>query len=129
MEENAVRKFAATFVSDTTMPPTQRSRRLRRGRFDLVEVLDVILALILFGATNSQLTNQNAAQHGGLQAGILALIAFVNCAPLALRTQFPLSALAFSAAALIWTSLLVPGGLVGGVGIPTAGAFVYTLCM
>jgi len=129
MEENAVRKFAATFVTDTTMPPTPRARRLRRGRFDLVEVLDVILALILFGTTNSLLTNENAAQHGGHGAGLLALIAFVNCAPLALRTRFPLSALALSGAALVWTSLLVPGGLLGGVGISPAGAFVYTLCM
>jgi signal transduction histidine kinase len=131
MEENAVRKFAATFVTDTTNRPTPRSRRLRRGRFDLVEVVDVILALILFGATDSQLTNANAHAlvHDRHGAGLLALIAFINCAPLALRTRFPLSALAVSAAALVWTSLLVPGGLLGGTDIAPAGAFVYTLCM
>jgi signal transduction histidine kinase len=129
MEQNAVRTFAATFVTDTTMPPTPRSRRLRRGRFDLVEVLDVIIALILFGATNSMLTNENAAQHGGLAAGVLALIAFVDCAPLVLRTRFPLSALVFSAAAMVWTSLLIPEGLLGGSGISPAGAFVYALCL
>jgi signal transduction histidine kinase len=129
MEENAVRTFAATFVTDTTMPATPRSRRLRRGRFDLVEVLDVIITLILFGATNSQLTNQNASQHGGIPAGVLTLIAFVVCAPLVLRTRFPLSALAFSAAAMVWTSLLIPGGLLGGSDISRAGAFVYALCL
>jgi len=79
MEENAVRKFAATFVTDTTNRPAPRARRLRRGRVDLVEVADVILALILFATTSSQLTNSNNSQHGGLEAGILALIAFVNC--------------------------------------------------
>jgi signal transduction histidine kinase len=129
MEENAVRTFAATFVTDTTMPATPRSRRLRRGRFDLVEVLDVIIALILFGATNSQLTNQNTSQHSGIPAGMLALIAFVVCVPLVLRTRFPLSALAFSAAAMVWTSLLIPGGLLGGSDISRAGAFVYALCL
>jgi signal transduction histidine kinase len=129
MEQNAVRTFAATFVTDTTMPPTPRSRRLRRGRFDLVEVLDVILALILFGATNSMLTNENNSLHGGLAAGVLALIAFVGCAPLVLRTRFPLSALALSAAAMVWTSLLIPEGLLGGSGISPAGAFVYALCL
>ncbi len=129
MEENAVRKFAATFVTDTTMPPTPRHRRLRRGRYDLVEILDVIIALICFAATDSQLTNANAAQHDGHGAGLLVLIAFVNCAPLALRTRYPLSALAFSAAALVWTSLLIPAGLIGSVGISPAGAFVYGLCL
>jgi signal transduction histidine kinase len=129
MEENAVRKFAATFVTDTTMPPTPRYRRLRWRRYDLVEILDVIIALICFAATNSQLTNANAAQHDGHGAGLLALIAFVNCAPLTLRTRYPLSALAFSAAALVWTSLLIPAGLIGSVGISPAGAFVYVLCL
>jgi signal transduction histidine kinase len=131
MEENAVRKFAATFVTDTTNPPAPRSRRLRRGRFDLVEVADVIIALILFAATNSQLTNANASaglhnRHGG---GLLALIALIDCAPLALRTRFPVGAWAFSVATLAWTSLLIPVGLLGGTGVLPAGAFVCVLCL
>ena len=60
MEQNAVRRFAATFVTDTTKPPTPRPGWLRRGRYDLVEVADVIIALICFAATNSTLTNANA---------------------------------------------------------------------
>ena len=110
MQENAVRRFAATFVTDTTSPPTPRHSRLRRGRFDLVEVADVIIALICFAITNSALTNANATHHGHHSAGVLVLVAFVDCAPLALRTRFPLSAWAFSAAALIWTSLIIPAG-------------------
>jgi signal transduction histidine kinase len=129
MDVKAVRKFAATFVTDTTNPPTPRPRWLRRGRFDLVEVADVIIALILFAATNSQLTNENASQQGHLGAGLLALIALVDCAPLVLRTRFPLSALVFSAAALLWTSLEIPSGLIGGSNISPAGAFVYGLCL
>jgi signal transduction histidine kinase len=129
MEENAVRRFAATFVTDTTNPPTPRPGRLRWRRYDLVEVLDVIIALILFAATNSMLTNENAAQHGGHGGGLLALIALVDCAPLALRTRFPLGAWAFSAAALVWTSLLIPAGLLAGSDVSPAGAFVCLLCL
>jgi signal transduction histidine kinase len=129
MEENAVRKFAATFVTDTTMPPTPRPRRLRRGRYDLVEIADVIVALICFGIANSTLTNENASHHGHHGAGLLVLIAFVQCAPLALRTRFPLGAWAFSAAALIGTSLLIPPGSLGGPRFPLAGTFVYVLCL
>ena len=129
MEENAVRRFAATFVTDTTNPPTPRHRRLRRGRYDLVEVVDVIIALICFAATNSALTNANANHHGHHSTGVLVLVAFVDCAPLALRTRFPLSAWAFSAAALLWTSLVIPPGSLGGPDLPVAGVLIYGLCL
>ena len=129
MDVKAVRRFAATFVTDTTNPPTPRPRWLRRGRYDLVEVADVILALICFAATNSTLTNENASHHGHHSAGLLVLIAFVTSAPLVLRTRFPLSAWAASAAALIWTSLVIPPGSIGGPKFPLAGALVYGLCL
>ena len=125
----AVSRFGVTFVTDTTNPPTPRPRWLRRGRYDLVEVADVITALICFAITNSTLTNQNASHHGHHGAGLLVLLAFVDCAPLALRTRFPLSAWAFSAAALIWTSLVIPPGSLGGPDFPVAGALVYGLCL
>jgi signal transduction histidine kinase len=123
-----VRRFAATFVTDTTNPPTPRPHWLRRGRFDLVEVADVIIALICFAITNSTLTNQNAAHHAHHSAGLLVLLAFVDCAPLALRTRFPVSAWAFSGAALIWTSLAIPPGSLGSA-YPVAGVLVYLLCL
>jgi signal transduction histidine kinase len=129
MDTKAVRKFGATFVTDTTNPPAPRPGRLRRGRYDLVEIVDAIIALICFAATNSQLTNQNAAQHLGHGAGLLVLIAFVDCAPLALRTRFPLSAWAFSAAALVWNSLVIPASFEGRSDVSPAAAFVYLLCM
>ena len=129
MDVKAVSRFGATFVTGTTNPPTPRPRWLRRGRYDLVEVADVIIALICFGITNSTLTNQNASHHGHHAAGLLVLLAFVICAPLALRTRFPLSAWAASAAALIWTSLVIPPGSLGGPDFPVAGALVYGLCL
>ena len=125
----AVRRFAATFVTDTTNPPAPRSRWLRYGRYDLVEVADVILALICFAITNSTLTNGNVNHHGNHGAGLLVLIAFADCAPLVLRTRFPLTAWAASAAALIGTSLVIPPGSLGGPDIPLAGALVYGLCL
>jgi signal transduction histidine kinase len=129
MEDKAVSRFATTFVTDTTNPPAPRPRWLRRGRFDLVEVADVITALICFAITNSTLTNANTSHHGHHGAGLLVLLAFVDCAPLALRTRFPLSAWLFSAAALIWTSLVIPPGSLGGPDFPAAGALVYGLCL
>jgi hypothetical protein len=75
MEENAVRRFAATFVTDTTNPPAPRPRWLRRGRYDLVEVADVIIALIGFAVTNSALNNANATDHGHHSTGVLVLTA------------------------------------------------------
>jgi signal transduction histidine kinase len=128
MDVKAVSKFGATFVTDTTSPPTPRPRRLRRGRFDLVEVADVIVALICFAITNSTLTTQNADHHGHHGAGLLVLVAFVDCVPLVLRTRYPLSAWATSGAALIWTSLVIsPGSL--GPPVPVAGALIYGLCL
>ena len=129
MDVKAVSRFAATFVTDPTNPPAPRPRWLRRGRYDLVEVADVIIALICFAATNSTLTNQNAANHGHHETGVLVLLAFVVSVPLVLRTRFPLSAWAVSAAAIIFTSLVIPPGSIGGPDVPVAGALVYGLCL
>jgi signal transduction histidine kinase len=129
MGQHAVRRFAATFVTDTTMPPTPRPGWMRRGRYDLVEVADVIIALICFAATNSTLTNANAGRHGHYATGTLVLLSFVVSAPLVLRTRFPLSAWAVSAATIIFTSLVIPPGSIGGPDVPLAGALVYGLCL
>jgi len=129
MDVKAVSRFAATFVTDTTNPPAPRPRRLRRGRYDLVEIADVIIALICFGITNSTLANENASHLDQYASGLLVLLAFVDCAPLALRTRFPFAAWAASAAALIGTSLVIPPGSLGGSDFPLAGVFVYGLCL
>ena len=128
MDVKAVSRFATTFVTDTTNPPAPRPRWLRRGRYDLVEIADVITALVCFAITNSTLTNENANHHAHHSAGLLVLLAFVTCAPLALRTRFPLSAWAFSGAALVWTSLVIPAGTLGAP-YPVAGVLVYLLCL
>src|SRR6201995_3890309 len=100
MDRKAVNGFAATFVTDTTNPPARRPRRLKRGRFDLVEIADGILALICFGITNSVLSNANASHHAPYSGGLLGLLSFLDSAPLALRPRFPIAAWAASGAAL-----------------------------
>ena len=132
MDLNAVRSFAATFVTGTTNPPAPRPRWLRRGRFDLVEVADAIVALICFAATDSWLTNENASHAWHHSAGLLTLLAFVTCAPLALRTRLPLSAWAASALALIWTAwtaLMPPPSSIGSSGFPPGAVVVNALCL
>ena len=113
MNVPAVRSFAATFVTDTTNPPRPRPPWLRRGRFDLVEIADAIIALICFAVANSALAEDNT-HYGHQPAGLVLLLAFVTCAPLALRTRFPLSAWVASALAIIVTSQAIPSALSSG---------------
>jgi len=124
MDVTAVRSFTATFVTDTTNPPAPRPRWLRRGRFDLVEIADAITALICFAIANSVLTTDNA-HYGHQPTGLIVLLAFLTCAPLALRTRFPLAAWGASALAVIVTSLVIPPSvLLGGYLYATYGVHV-----
>jgi signal transduction histidine kinase len=126
MNVNAVRSFAATFVTDTTNPPTPRQRWLRRGRLDLVEIADVITALICFAVANSALTGDNA-RVGHQLIGLVVLLALVTCAPLALRTRFPLSAWVASTLAIFVTSVVIPSAISSGY--LTVAAIISGLCL
>ena len=129
MNVNAARKIAATFVTDTTSPAPPRHRWLRRGQFDLVEIADLIVALICFGTATSWLTNQHA--HGGtpIAAGAVPLIAFITCAPLVLRTRFPLTAWAASALSIVGTDVLLPPHALVSSAYSPSSALVYELCL
>jgi len=127
MDVDAARKFAATFVTDTTNPPAPRPRWLLwRGRFDLVEIADAITALICFGSADSSLQNDYARAHLPHSTGVLLLLALFVGAPLVLRTRFPLIAWAGSALSIIWTHFVVP---VSGPGFLPASVFVYGMCL
>ena len=126
MDGNEVRSIAATFVTDTTNPPAPRPHWRRLGRFDLVEIADVITALICFAITNATLSNQNANHPGHHAPGLLLLLAFLTCAPLALRTRFPLVAWTASTLAVIGTSLVVS---VSTSGYVLVALLVYSLCL
>jgi signal transduction histidine kinase len=123
MDVTAVRRYAATFVTDATNPPTPRHRRLLwRGRHDLVEIADAVAALICFAITNSVLAGVNARQ-AHQPAFLVVLLAFACCAPLALRTRFPLYAWAASSLAILVTSVVITPNL--GLGV----LLVFGLCL
>src|ERR1700760_1935325 len=105
MDVNAARRMATTFMTDPTNPPPPRHRRLRYKQYDLVEVADVIVALICFASANAWLSSQSARHPPGVNAWTLALVAFVASVPLVLRTRFPLTAWAASALTIIGTDV------------------------
>jgi signal transduction histidine kinase len=123
------RRITSVLVTGVTDPPVPRPARLRRGRLDLVFLADVVVALISFGTTNAALGAQNT-QHGAPHsANMLYLVSFVICAPLVLRTRFPLTAWSASLLATVWASWVVPPrSLSSGVYLPAA-VIVYGLCL
>jgi signal transduction histidine kinase len=129
MDANAVRRIATTFVTDTTSPPPPRNRRLRRGRWDLVEVADLITAAICFAVANSWLTDHYARGGVAVSDGALILAAFVTCAPLVLRNRFPLTAWAASALAIVGTDVLLPPYPPPSSGYIPSSVVVYGLCL
>jgi signal transduction histidine kinase len=128
MDVNAVRSVAATFVTDTTNPPPPRHRWLRRGRFDLVEMADIVTALIFFAITNAVLATDNA-RHAHQFAGLMVLLAFITCAPLALRTRFPLPAWAGTAVGVIVTSVVIPPSVLFSSGYLPVVVLIFGLCL
>lgn len=130
MDASAVRRLAAGFVAGATNPPAPRHRWLRRGRLDLVEVADIIAAVICFATSNSWLATENARNHGGHASSTLLLIAFVTSAPLVLRTRLPLTAWGASALAILGTAMVIPPRTLGpGAAYVPASVIVYGLCL
>jgi signal transduction histidine kinase len=130
MDQDDVRGFAAKFMTDATSPPTPRPRRLLlRGRFDLVQILDVIVALVCFAVADSVLRPLNSVAEGHLPAGPLAVFAFVTCAPLAFRTRFPLPAWVASVLGVIATSLYISPTFLSSSGYTPVVLVVYGLCL
>ncbi len=111
-----------------TQPPAPRPRWLRRGPVDLVFLADTLIALICFGATTGTLGSLAVRHHSPFGSGQILLVAFALCAPLVLRTRFPLTAWTASAMALLWASRNIPPSLRPDAYIP-AGVIVYVLCL
>jgi signal transduction histidine kinase len=121
-------QIRATVAAGVTDPPAPRPAWLRRGRVDLVFAADVITALILFAITS------NVLRHAGIPRGSppgqvrSLLLPFLLCAPLVLRTKYPLTSWSVSVLAEIWTSRIVPAGSISGGGY-LAPLIVYALCL
>jgi signal transduction histidine kinase len=128
MDENAVSRFAASFVTDTTNPPRPRHPRLRRGRFDLVEITDVIIALICFAAASSVLSGDEATLHHS-RGFVVVLLAFITAAPLALRTRFPLAAWVASTLAAIATTFVITPSILFSGGYLVLFVLINGLCL
>jgi signal transduction histidine kinase len=122
-------RIARTFANGVTAPAAPRPRLLQRGRFDLVFVADVLLALILVSVSDGALGAQNSAHHSPHSANLLILVSLVLCAPLVLRNRMPLTAWATSALAIFWASAVIqPRSLSSSAYLPT-GIIVYVLCL
>jgi len=116
--------FTATVVAGVTLPATPRGRRLRRGRLDLVIGADVLTAVVCWGITYGVLVSRNARDHGAHNPGLLLLIAVLLCAPVGLRTFYPLGAWSASAFALVLQAYIV-----GAPNYIPAAFGVYMLCL
>ena len=124
-----IRTAVATGTTDPPLPPPAWRQRLRLGPVDLVFLADVVLALILWGSTDSWLNTQNARHGQPYSTETLLLFAAVLAAPLVLRTRFPATAWAASVVSLLWVSAAIgPRTLFTGV-YPVAGVLVYGLCL
>jgi signal transduction histidine kinase len=119
-------RFTETVVAGVTQPAAPRSPRLRRGRLDLVFAADVLAAIVCWGITWGLLVTQNSRHHSPHNVGLLFLLSVVLCAPLVLRTHFPLAAWSTATLAVFWAGVVVrPDGL----GSVWAAVVVYVLCL
>ncbi len=122
-------KITATIVAGVTEPAAPRSPRLRRGRLDLVFTADVLTAIICWAVSWGVLVHENTQHHSPHNPWLLFLLSVVLCAPLVLRTAYPLAAWSASALAMFWASLVVESYSVSGVLYIPAAVVVYVLCL
>jgi signal transduction histidine kinase len=122
-------RITATITAGVTEPPAPRSPRLRRGRLDLVFAADILTAIICWAITWGVLVHENTQHHGSHNPGLLFLLSVLTCAPLALRTAYPLTAWSASYLALLWTSVVVQTYTVSGIAYLPAAIIVYVLCL
>jgi signal transduction histidine kinase len=129
MDSGLRSRISTVLATGVTQPPAPRPAWLRRGRFDLVFIADVVTALICLGATDGILGTQAAHHHSTLGGSEILLVSLALCAPLALRTRLPLTAWTASAIAMLWVhGVIQPHSLVAGAYVP-AGVIVYVLCL
>ncbi|MGP7997122.1 MAG: sensor histidine kinase [Streptosporangiaceae bacterium] len=122
-------RFARALEAGISSPPPPRSPRLMRGRVDLVELADVVIAFLCVVLTASTLDSQDQAHGNPFSHLTLLFFAVLVSAPLVLRTRFPALAWGASALALVVTSTAIgPGTLSSAVYLP-AGVVVYGLCL
>ncbi|HEY8046495.1 MAG TPA: histidine kinase [Streptosporangiaceae bacterium] len=125
-------RVATLVAAGATDPPSPHPvwlQRFQRGPADVVFLGDVVLAIILFGITDSWLETQNAEHGHHYSTVVLLFFGFLVTAPLLLRTRFPAVAWGASAVGLAWTSVAIgPRALSSAAYVP-ASLLVYALCL
>jgi signal transduction histidine kinase len=125
-------RIASLVAAGATDPPSPHPpwlRRFQRGPVDVVFLADAVLAIILFGTTDSWLETQNALHGHRFGPVVLLFFAFLVAAPLLLRTRFPAAAWGAALVALAWTSVAIgPRALSSAAYVPGA-LVVYALCL
>jgi signal transduction histidine kinase len=129
MSAAASRRISAVLAAEVTEPPAPRSGRLRRGRFDLVVLADLLIAVLCFATTNSWLATQNGRHGSPHSTELLLLVALVTCVPLLLRNRFPLGAWSASVFAIAWGSSVIPPRSLSPAAYLPAALVVYGLCL
>ena len=122
-------RITATLVAGVTQPPAPRRPRLRRGRLDLVFAADVLTAVICWAVTYGVLVTENSRHHSPHNPAVLFLVSVLLCAPLVLRTSFPLTAWSASALALFWAGRIVPPSSISSAAYLPSAVIVYVLCL
>jgi signal transduction histidine kinase len=125
MSSGPARAIRSALATGVTAPPAPRPRWLQAGRFDLVVIADVVIAVAGFFITYRWLGGHSTAGHDSLER---FAVSFVLCAPLVFRDRFPLTAWLVSAAATLWASYIVPHSGVANGYVPV-GVLVYALCL
>jgi signal transduction histidine kinase len=125
-------RVATLVAAGATDPPSPHPawlQRFQRGPADVVFLADTVLAIILFGITDSWLETQNALHGHRYSTVVLLFFGFLVGAPLLLRTRFPAVAWGASVVGLAWTSVAIgPRSFSTAVYVP-AGLLVYALCL
>jgi signal transduction histidine kinase len=119
-------------ATGTTNPPSPHPawlQRLQRGPVDVVFLADTVLAIILFGATDSWLETQNGRHGHPYSTAMLLVYAVLVSAPLLLRTRYPATAWAASLVGLAWFSAGIGPRTLSASIYPLAGLLVYGLCL
>ena len=122
-------QIAAELATGVTAPSAPRPRWLRRGPVDLVFLADFAIALICFGATNAVLGSESSQSGHHYGGQVLLAISFVLCAPLVLRTRWPLTAWVSSAAAILLTTIVIPTRSISTAPYLLTEVIVYGLCL
>ena len=132
MSSGIPERIASLVADGATDPPSPHPawlRRFQRGPVNVVFLADAVLAIIVFGTTESWLGTQNAVHGHRFGPVVLLLFALLVAAPLLLRTRFPAVAWGAAVVALAWTSVAIGPRAISSAAYVPGALVVYALCL